>query len=160
MAHKALIGGTAYEISVGNTLVGGTVFSIAGGKTLVDGTAYNIGFVPTSRVTISDTSYDVIENVYYEINGSRTSLIHETISMSLPVGTVIKIFCWTQNWRGCIYLNGNSVGQLPSSAYEFATYEYTVQDGVDISIEATSEYVDTSTTCGLVHITESYKEEN
>lgn len=44
MAHKTLIGGTAYEISGGKTLVGGTSYSIDKGKTMVDGTVHNIDF--------------------------------------------------------------------------------------------------------------------
>ena len=44
MAHKALIGGTAYEITGGKTLIDGTGYSISGGKTLVDGTGYDVGF--------------------------------------------------------------------------------------------------------------------
>lgn len=44
MAHKTLIGGTAYEITGGKTLVNGTAYSIDKGKTLVGGTAYEIGF--------------------------------------------------------------------------------------------------------------------
>lgn len=44
MAHKTLIGGTAYEISGGKTLVNGTAYSIKNGKTLVGGTAYEIAF--------------------------------------------------------------------------------------------------------------------
>lgn len=44
MAHKALIGGTAYEISGGKTLIDGTAFSIKNGKTLIGGTAYEVGF--------------------------------------------------------------------------------------------------------------------
>lgn len=44
MAHKTLIGGTAYEISGGKTLVGGTAYSIKNGKTLIGGTAYEMGF--------------------------------------------------------------------------------------------------------------------
>lgn len=46
MAHKTLIGGTAYEISGGKTLVDGTAYNIAGGKTLIDGTIYEISFIP------------------------------------------------------------------------------------------------------------------
>lgn len=45
MAHKTLIGGTAYEIGGGKTLVNGTAYSIDKGKTLVGGTAYEVGFV-------------------------------------------------------------------------------------------------------------------
>lgn len=44
MAHKTLIGGTAYEIKGGKTLVGGVAYAIKGGKTLVGGTAYGITF--------------------------------------------------------------------------------------------------------------------
>ena len=44
MAHKALIGGAAYEISGGKTLVGGTAYSIDKGKTLVGGTGYDVSF--------------------------------------------------------------------------------------------------------------------
>lgn len=44
MAHKALVGGTAYGISGGKTLVNGTAYSISKGKTLVNGTAYEIAF--------------------------------------------------------------------------------------------------------------------
>ena len=44
MAHKTLIGGTAYEIGGGKTLINGTGYSIDKGKTLVGGTAYEVGF--------------------------------------------------------------------------------------------------------------------
>lgn len=44
MAHKTLVGGTAYEISGGKTLIDGTAYSIDKGKTLVGGTAYEVGF--------------------------------------------------------------------------------------------------------------------
>lgn len=49
MAHKTLVGGTAYEISGGKTLVSGTAYSIVKGKTLVGGTAYEIGFTPALK---------------------------------------------------------------------------------------------------------------
>lgn len=44
MAHKTLIGGTAYEIGGGKTLIGGTAYAIKGGKTMVGGTVRNISF--------------------------------------------------------------------------------------------------------------------
>lgn len=44
MAHKTLVGGTAYEISGGRTLINGTGYEIKGGKTLVGGTVYEVGF--------------------------------------------------------------------------------------------------------------------
>ena len=50
MAHKTLVGGTAYEISGGKTLVGGTAYEISGGKTLVGGTGYELSFSNGNRV--------------------------------------------------------------------------------------------------------------
>lgn len=44
MAHKTLIGGTAYEIGGGKTLINGTGYSIDKGKTLVGGTGYEVAF--------------------------------------------------------------------------------------------------------------------
>lgn len=44
MAHKTLIGGTAYDIKGGKCLVGGTVYSIKKGRTLIGGTGYDITF--------------------------------------------------------------------------------------------------------------------
>lgn len=44
MAHKALIGGTAYNVSGGKSLVSGTTYNIKGGRTLIGGTGYSISF--------------------------------------------------------------------------------------------------------------------
>jgi hypothetical protein len=59
MAHKTLIGGTAYEISGGKTLVDGTTYNINGGKTLVGGTAYKIEF------GVNWKKYDCIRRNYF-----------------------------------------------------------------------------------------------
>lgn len=49
MAHKTLIGGTAYEVSGGRTLVAGTEYNILKGRTFVGGTEYDIVFeIPIS----------------------------------------------------------------------------------------------------------------
>ena len=44
MAHKVMVGGTAYNVSGGKSLVSGTSYNIKGGKTLVGGTGYSINF--------------------------------------------------------------------------------------------------------------------
>lgn len=44
MAHKTLIGGTAYNVVGGTTLVSGTSYRISAGKTLVSGTGYSLPF--------------------------------------------------------------------------------------------------------------------
>ena len=68
MAHKTLIGGTAYEIGGGKTLVNGTAYSIDKGKTLVDGTAYEVGFGPaiiefTVKRPSGITTYQAVEGM-------------------------------------------------------------------------------------------------
>ena len=44
MAHKVLIGGTAYDTKGGRCLVNGTGYSIKKGRTLIGGTGYDISF--------------------------------------------------------------------------------------------------------------------
>lgn len=54
MAHKTLIGSTAYEITGGRDLIGGTGYDKKSGKVLVGGTAYDIPFsngIPLSTIT-------------------------------------------------------------------------------------------------------------
>lgn len=46
MAHKILIGGTAYEVKGGKCLVNGTSYDIKKGRTLIGGTGYDITFAP------------------------------------------------------------------------------------------------------------------
>ena len=66
MAHKTLIGGTAYEITGGKTLIGGTGYSIKGGKTLIGGTGYDISFV--SGTPLNEIAEGSV--VYLNENGS------------------------------------------------------------------------------------------
>lgn len=54
MAHKTLIGSTAYEIKGGRDLIGGTGYDKKSGKVLIGGTAYDIPFsngIPLSTIT-------------------------------------------------------------------------------------------------------------
>ena len=76
MAHKTLIGGTAYEISGGKTLVGGTAYSIAKGRTLVGGAGYEIPFglqpgpvnyVETTGANCFDTGFYPAVQCYFRV---------------------------------------------------------------------------------------------
>lgn len=93
MAHKTLIGGTAYEIAGGKTLVNGTVYTIESGKTLINGTVYTIdlkqGFTLTSTyhnfsnmssgatwglgVVVKDPSGNVTDHVLLYASGLSTA---------------------------------------------------------------------------------------
>ena len=53
MAHKTLIGGTAYEITGGRELISGTGYAKKSGRALINGTGYSIQFskgVPMSTI--------------------------------------------------------------------------------------------------------------
>lgn len=45
MAHRNMVGGTAYDTTGGRALVDGAVYGIQKGKTMVDGTAVEVGFL-------------------------------------------------------------------------------------------------------------------
>ena len=85
MAHKTLIGGTAYEIKGGKTLVDGTAYSIKSGKTLVGGTVYEVGFGsdlpgtfflrPSADVFVDDTI-----TLYPSGSTAAYLLLNETIT--------------------------------------------------------------------------------
>lgn len=64
MAHKTLVGGTAYEIKGGKALVGGTAYDIKKGRTLVGGTGYDISFdnsILASDIAVGSSVY-LLEN--------------------------------------------------------------------------------------------------
>ena len=62
MAHKTLIGGTAYETKGGRNLIGGTGYSIKKGRTLIGGAGYDITFAPTyDSVFANNTWQQIIE---------------------------------------------------------------------------------------------------
>lgn len=140
MAHKTLIGGTAYEISGGKTLVNGTAYSIDKGKTLVGGTAYEVGFVELVTVKISqndmfapntDAARVTIDGQVYD--GS------ETVELLLPVGT--KIDCYVtasysaNSTTTNIKLNSQTVGTIDSSL-KYAEYSYILTGNATIKIGA------------------------
>lgn len=135
MAHKTLIGGTAYEISGGKTLVNGTAYSIDKGKTLVGGTAYEVGFAPSEAIVklkvqnggnyssiTTATNADInIDGVFY----------YTTESLVLPIGTVIICRCRTAN--NGIYLNGEKVVTYKGDVSSDDCYDYTVTGDVEIT---------------------------
>lgn len=82
MSHRAMIDGTAYEVTGGKTLVDGTVYSIKGGKTMVDGTVYGIDF-GSAEVPVSfdgtHTIYGDGRKGWIEITGAGTLTVNRSI---------------------------------------------------------------------------------
>lgn len=69
MAHKAMVGGTAYDITGGRCLVGGTAYSVKKGRTLVGGTGYDVNFGSAKIPVYLDGHTDQLG--YVVINGNQ-----------------------------------------------------------------------------------------
>lgn len=148
MAHKTLIGGTAYEISGGKALVGGTAYEIDKGKTLVGGTAYEVGFDDGMRevgitVAMANTQYAsvTIDGVVY--GGTMTPLL----SIRVPVGTaaICKAKGSYSQAQSSINLNGTAIKSGTGTAE--CTYNYVINGNVKFAISG-------SGTLSFVNITE------
>lgn len=141
MAHKTLIGGTAYEIGGGKTLVGGTAYSIDKGKTLVGGTAYEVGFggdMATVRL-MSDTFENDHAGAYISyVNPDGDSVFINTAGeYKIPIGTIIcfelKSFS-IDRLSLAIHLNDEQILLHFNEVY----YEYTLTG--DIIVELVNNY--------------------
>lgn len=90
MAHKALIGGTAYEIKGGRDLIDGTGYDKKQGKTLVNGTGYDISFRGGPKWVIkSSPSYggkEIDEAISFVSNGTTYSRIRIYYYNTLRIG--------------------------------------------------------------------------
>lgn len=135
MAHKTLIGGTAYEVSGGKTLIDGTVYTIDKGKTLVEGTAYEVGFARDAVVTLKLTSYSSNYGSYAVIDGKT----YTKTTLTVPVGTVIKLYlkktqcgCGANKAYSYTYLNGTRVSTATSYSYK-VTGNVSIHDSTSMS---------------------------
>lgn len=85
MAHKALIGGTAYPIIGGRVLLGGTGYDIAKGRALIGGTGWDIDFetivVPTIQELMAVATPVVIAG-----RNDRASGYVSIAKADIPVG--------------------------------------------------------------------------
>lgn len=155
MAHKALIGGTAYEITGGKTLVNGTAYSIASGKTLVDGTAYDVGFAkPMVTVTLEadlPTGYSTAEfAISYSTKDEPYGSISSAGTYELEMGTEL-IFTIDTSRTGEIHLNhdfdtGESE-EILASGSDSVSYGYTLSGNISVKAIATPMG-------GVIYITE------
>lgn len=104
-AHKALIDGTARDVTSGTCLVGGTAYAIKKGRTLIDGTGYEIGFSNGFTWIIGDTptAWEFTETISFSSNGERftafqvapSGLLYAQLIYYKENGGVIKPFTGT-----------------------------------------------------------------
>ena len=129
MAHKTMVGGTAYEVSGGKTLVNGAAYNIKDGKTLVGGTAYEIGFA-AFRVIVSAGIYSTNSTYAKVIVNGQEYDGSQLADISVPAGTEIEIYVGSTNSSGGIELNEESI---VSDAQEY-TYSHVVDSNVYIAL--------------------------
>ena len=146
MAHKTLIGGTAYEIGGGKTLINGTGYSIDKGLALVGGTVYEVAmgglvcifdfgtfttkedmFVRSNYTTTTDLGIDTIAEVdTLIVNGVEypitVSPFDENSLLIIIEGSNVAnpIAPPTQDYPFHIYYNVN--GNIAIRAYTVDTY--------------------------------------
>ena len=140
MTHKALIGGTAYEIGGGKTLVNGTAYSIDKGKTLVGGTVYEVGFAEMATITLDFSSAAMAGHLSVKVNGTEYSGGYggghngKVYEISVPVGDEIVCTLNSGVYLCKIVINGATV----VSTKDGATYEYTVIGNATIIFNSTT----------------------
>ena len=143
MAHKTLVGGTAYEITGGKTLVDGTAYSIKSGKTLVGGTVYEVGFAEMATVTITGSGDSYLS--YVTIDGKNYT--SET-TLSVPVGTIVYCHVGDEGKDGSPYVSLNG-------AY-ISERQYTITGNIGIYLRTRSykDKNDNKYYYGIISITE------
>lgn len=105
MAHKTLIGGTAYEVAGGKTLVGGTAYSIAKGKAMIGGTVMEIPFGGLTLGKLPAGS-----SVYANVSGTQKEFIvvHQGLPSSLYDDSCNGTWLWQAVKQRDYYFNSGS----------------------------------------------------
>ena len=120
MAHKTLIGGTAYTIKGGKDLIGGTSYAKKQGKALVAGTAQTIAFSKKIKVTITGTGNTSLAYVTYK----GTKYVSAT-TLEADVGETITLSASSTQGTAKVTVEGKSY-QSP--------HEYTLYADVNIAL--------------------------
>lgn len=122
MAHKVMIGGTAYEVKGGSVMVDGTAYQLTKGRTLIDGTGYDIVFGRTMTLAElaegsvvllnegdSQVEFYVAKHDYEsELNGTgRTLIARKENHSSRQMGSGISTY------------SGSSLNKWLNDTYKF-----------------------------------------
>lgn len=124
MAHKTLIGGTAYTIKGGKDLIDGTSYAKKQGKALVAGTAQTIAFSKKIKVTITGTGSNAL--AYATYNG--TKYISAT-TFEADVGEIITLSARSRYGAKPVTVEGTKF---------MSPYEYTLHADVEIALDVTT----------------------
>ena len=145
MAHKTLVGGTAYEISGGKTLVGGTAYNISNGRTLVGGTAYTISFLPAVGTALNACTPEEIQAIAQSGLAASYWSVGDKIGIALS-GTVGALSLSGTYYAFIIGFNHNSSREGSNTIhFQFGK----TSDGTDIAFvdSNTDEIIDGAGFC-------------
>lgn len=128
MAHKTLIGGTAYEITGGRELISGTGYAKKSGRALINGTGYDISFAPKQyelriRGTLLGAGSTMATGSYVEVNGTKyssTAMVEVAAETSITVCAVNQVRGYETGNK--ITLNGEIVASGRPGSYAKHTY--------------------------------------
>lgn len=130
MAHKTLIGGTAYGIKGGKTMISSTNYKITKGKALINGTGYNISFGPTpdgnnlnttSWASISTISAAGLAPNYWAVGDTKAVNLNGTIG-NLSVNATYYVYIIGFNHNGA------------NNTIDFGTFKTAQSGGLDVCL--------------------------
>lgn len=123
MAHKTLIGGTAYEIKGGRDMIDGTGYDKKQGKTLVNGTARAISFAPTEYVLTISGGNTVSPGAYVTYAGTK----YARGTLRIPVGGNVRVSVGYNQIDGAnVTLTGaGTLTKVDATSSEGRAYKYT-----------------------------------
>ena len=132
MAHKTLVGGTAYGISGGKCLVGGTAYDIKKGRTLIGGTGYDISFEPGTTIIIEGTGgWETSRLVTINVNGVKQT---QNTTLHYDPGVVVSIDLFAG--FGGVMINDVYAGELVTRDITGKTCKvYPTQTDITATIE-------------------------
>ena len=126
MAHKTLIGGTAYDITGGRTLIGGTAYSITKGRTLIGGTGYDIKFTASPMQAFCELMAAATISWRAGRNSSSTGAVSNSFGISYPVWVLSMFngyYSFTKytdaNTKTVIYQSSASYGNVYNDGSAF-----------------------------------------
>ena len=154
-AHKALIDGTARDVTSGTCLVGGTAYAIKKGRTLVGGTGYDI-VLSTSGFTVTITGNGMHGSAVRAaviINGTTYT---SAATVEVESGTTIMLHTYAASKRDYAYtkitIDGVTVAKGTSSGT--ASYNYTVNKNIAVELSMRSG-LSSSNAIGVIDVTTS-----
>lgn len=136
MAHKTIIGGTAYKIKGGRDLIDGTGYDKKQGKALVDGTARAISFAPTEYIlTISGGSTES-HGAYAQYGGTK----YASGTLHIPVGgSVVLAVGYNKIKSARVTLTGaGTLSEAGQSGSNPVKYNYTPAGNAEITFNRIS----------------------